>query len=80
MSMRSPVLRTPALNASAQASTVPVHTGVPSGSKVAVAACAVTRPTTSLGQASRGVGRRSMTSAYQGWYQSAASMLYSGPH
>lgn len=80
ISMRSPGLRTPALNASAHASTVPVHTGVPSGSCVTSAAFAVMRPTTSLGQARRGAARPSITSAYQGWYQPLARMSYSGSH
>src|SRR5215204_2861800 len=70
ISMRSPGCRTPALNASAQASTVPAQTGVPSATPGASAAALCTVPTTSPDQASRGSSTPAITSAAQSPAQS----------
>ena len=63
MTIRSPGSRTPTLAASDQASTVPVTTGMPSGSPVASAASRVTSPATSAGQRSSGSSRPGATSS-----------------
>ena len=80
ISIRSPGRRTPPLNASAQASTVPAATGVPTGSPVSRAASGVTVPTISPGQASRGSGTPVATCSAQSGDQALRLMSYSGSH
>ena len=72
ISIRSPGCRTPAENASAQASTVPGETGVPAGIPVSAAAASVTVPITSCGQTSRGISSSPATSGTQSCAQSKA--------
>ena len=52
--MTSPGLLTPTLADSANASTVPAHTGMPSGSPVSAAPRSLIRPATSHGSTTRG--------------------------
>ena len=80
ISMVSPGDRTPALNASAQASTVPAVTGVPSDKPVSAAAAALTPPTTSPGQASRGSSRSPQMSRAQTWFHAPARKSYNGSY
>lgn len=80
MIIRSPSSRTPALKASAQASTVPAHTGVPAGRPVSAAACAVTVPITSSAQASRGSGIGSATRRAHSSCQPPRVMSYIGAY
>ena len=80
ISISSPGRRTPTLNASDQASTVPADTGVPLRRPVSAAAAAVTCPTTSLGHTSRGNSRPGATSVAHSSYQPSAWMSYIGSH
>jgi hypothetical protein len=80
ISIRSPGWRTPALNASAQASTVPAVTGVPVNNPVVSAAAAVTVPTTSPGHASRSSATSPVSSLAQFWCHSRDRGSYKGSH
>lgn len=72
MSMRSPIPCAPTLSASAQASMVPVVTGMPVGSPVRCAASAVTVPAASPDQRSPGSSMPGAIRSVHGVYQSRA--------
>jgi hypothetical protein len=74
ISIRSPGRRTPTLKASAQASTVPATTGVPSARPVAAAAAPCTTPTCSDGHTKRGSASPGSTAFAQSLAQSCAWM------